>query len=317
MVYLQLFGGLIYLLMGGDLLVRGAVALARRARVSPVAIALSVVAFGTSLPELVVTLHAVLDGYPGIAVGNVVGSNIANALLVVGAPAILYPLAITESTTRRNSVVMFGVSVMFVALCFLGDLGRPAGVVLLVSLVILGGLVVRESARDQRQADRSLPMEWVLGLPSRTWMIVLFLIAGTIGLPLGAGMLVEAAVQVAEQLRISDAVVGLTIVALGTSLPELATCVVAALRRESGVALGTALGSNVFNIVAIMGLAAVVAPAPIRLSANFLSMDLPVMLGAALLLTILAWRRRPIGRLAGMVLVLGYCAYLAVLFSSA
>ncbi len=160
-------------------------------------------------------------------------------------------------------------------------------------------------------------MEWVLGLPSRTWMIVLFLIAGTIGLPLGAGMLVEAAVQVAEQLRISDAVVGLTIVALGTSLPELATCVVAALRRESGVALGTALGSNVFNIVAIMGLAAVVAPAPIRLSANFLSMDLPVMLGAALLLTILAWRRRPIGRLAGMVLVLGYCAYLAVLFSSA
>lgn len=317
MAYIQLFGGLIYLLMGGDLLVRGAVALARRVRVPPFVIAVSVVAFGTSLPELVVTVQAVLEGYLGIAIGNVVGSNIANVLLVIGTPIIVYPLACTERSARRDSVVMLGVSVFFVVLCFVGDLDRLAGLVLLAGLAALLGYTVRETARTQRDVDRSTPMEWVLGLPSRAWMIALFIVAGVVGLPLGAGMFVEAAADVAGQLGVSDTVVGLTIVAVGTSLPELATAHVAAIRRQTEVAVGTVIGSCVFNILGIMGVAAVASPSPIPVPSGFLSLDLPVMLGAAFALTILVWRRRPTGRAAGILLVAGYGAYLVALLSSA
>ncbi len=315
MAYLQLLGGLIWLLMGGDLLVRGAVALARRARVPPVVVALSVVAFGTSLPELVVSVRAVLTGYSEIGIGNVVGSNIANALLVVGAPAIIEPLKCTERTARRNSTIMVGISVFFVVLCLQGGLGRTAGVALLAVLAVLVLYTARTTVA-QREADDAPALEWVLGLPSRTPMIALFIVAGAIGLPLGARMLVDAAVVVAEHLEISNAVVGLTIVALGTSLPEIATSVVAAYQRQAGVAMGTAIGSNVFNILGIMGVAALVSPIPIAVPSGFLSLDLPVMLVAALLLAFFVWRRR-LGRLAGVFLVLGYGAYMVALFGFA
>jgi len=313
----QLFGGLIYLLMGGDLLVRGAVALARRARVPPLVVAISVVALGTSLPELVVTIRAVLANYPGIAIGNVVGSNIANVLLVVGLPAILYPILCTEESARRDSGVMVGVSVLFVILCLIGDIGPLAGVILLTVLAVLLGFTAREMIRTQRDADRSTPLEWVLGLPTRSWMIAVFIGAGLVALPLGARMFVEAAVGVAAQLQISDVVVGLTIVALGTSLPELSTCVIAARRGQTGVAMGTAIGSNIFNIVAIMGVAAVASPSPIPIPPSFLSLDLPVMLGAALLLAVFVWLRRRIARFIGVSLVLGYCVYVWALFALA
>jgi len=313
----QFFGGLIYLLVGGDLLVRGAVALARRARVPPLVVALSVVAFGTSLPELVVTIGAVLANHPGIAMGNVVGSNIANVLLVVGLPAILYPIVCTEQSARRDSGIMVGVSVLFVILCLTGEIGRLAGVVLLTVLALLMGLTVREMVRTQRDADRGTPLEWVLGLPSRTWMIALFIGVGSLGLPLGARMFVEAAVGVAAQLHISDVVVGLTIVAIGTSLPELSTCLIAARRGQTGVAIGTAIGSNIFNILAIMGVAAMASPRPISVPPGFLSLDLPVMLAASLVVAVFVWLRRRIGRFVGVGLVLGYCAYLCALFAVA
>jgi cation:H+ antiporter len=313
--YVQLIGGLIYLLMGGDLLVRGAVALARRARVPPVVVALSVVAFGTSLPELVVSVRAVLTGYSEIGLGNVVGSNIANALLVVGAPAILHPLACTERTARRNSTIMVGISVFFVLLCLLGGLGRTAGVALLAVMALLVWYTARTTIA-QRGADEAPELEWVLGLPTKTRMIALFIVVGAIGLPLGARMLVDAAVVVAAQLEISNAVIGLTIVALGTSLPEIATSIIAAYQRQAGVAMGTAIGSNVFNILGIMGVATLVSPAPIAVPPGFLSLDLPVMVLTAVLLTFFVWRRR-LGRLAGVGLVLGYGAYLVALFAVA
>ncbi len=312
MAYVQLLGGLIYLLMGGDLLVRGAVALARRTRVPPVVVALSVVAFGTSLPELVVTVRAVLTGYSEIGIGNIVGSNIANALLVVGAPAIIHPLACTERTARRNSVIMVGISILFVLLCLQGGLGRTAGVALLMLMAVLVWYTARTTVA-QRDADEAPELEWVLGLPTKTRMIALFIVAGAIGLPLGARMLVDAAVVVAEQLEISNVVVGLTIVALGTSLPEIATSVVAAYQRQAGVAMGTAIGSNVFNILGIMGVAALVSPVPIAVPTSFLSLDLPVMVFTASLLAFFVWRRR-LGRLAGISLVLGYGVYLVALF---
>jgi cation:H+ antiporter len=313
--YFFLFGGLIYLLMGGDLLVRGAVALARRARVPPVIIALSVVAFGTSLPELVVTLRSVLTGYPGIGIGNVVGSNIANVFLVVGVPAIVYPLVTAKEAARRDASAMVGVTVLFVVLSFLGDFGRLQGLLLLAVLAVLLGLTARETAR-RREGDTDAPIEWVLGLPHRPWMIALFIVFGAIFMPLGARMLIESAVHIAAQLQISDAVAGLTLVAVSTSLPELATAFVAALRRQSGVAIGTAMGSNIFNIVAIMGVTATVSPDPIVVPHGFRTVDLPVMLAASLLLALFVWRRRPIARLAGVTLVVGYGLYLLALFAN-
>jgi len=315
--YLQLFGGLIYLLMGGDLLVRGAVALARRARVPPAIIAVSIVALGTSLPELVVTIQAVLGGFSDIAIGNVVGSNIANVSLVVGVPAIIYPLVISDDSARRDSAIMVLVSVLFVVLCFAGDLGRLEGLALLVGTVAWVGYQGRQTAHSQRAADRTAPLEFVLGLPTKGGMIALFIVAGVIGLPLGARMFVEAAAEVAAQLGVSDALVGLTVVAVGTSLPELATCGAAALQRQTDVALGTAIGSNIFNVVAIMGAAAVTSPMAIPVPPSFLTLDLPVMLAASLVLTGLVWRGRQVGRAAGLLLVAGYAAYVVALFGLA
>jgi cation:H+ antiporter len=315
--YIHLFGGLIYLLLGGDLLVRGAVALARRARVAPIAIALSVVALGTSLPELVVTLEAVIGGYQGIAIGNVVGSNIANVLLVIGLAAVVFPLPSGERTARRDSLVMIGVSAVFVALCFVGYLGLLAGVVLLSGLVVLVLFNVRRAALAQRAADRGAPLDWVLGLPSKTGMIALFITLGMIGLPLGATMLIRAAVEVAEQLQVSDAVIGLTVIAVGTSLPELATSAVAAFQRQAGVAVGAVIGSNTFNVLVIMGLATAASPSPIDVPPGFLSLDLPVMLGSSIVLALLVWRGRPIGRWVGAIFLTAYAAYLFVLISTA
>lgn len=317
MAYIQLFGGLIYLLMGGDLLVRGSVALARRAQVPPLVVGLTVVSFGTSLPELVVSIQAVLAGYPGMAIGNVVGSNIANVLLVAGAPAIAYPLVCDRGFERRNASIMLGASVVFVVLCLVGNLNRLAGVVLLVGLAAILAYTLWAAKRARRQNEEASSVEWVVGLPARTWMILLFIAVGAVGLPVGAKLMVDAAVRVSAQLGISDAVVGLTIVAIGTSLPELATTFVAVLKKETEVAVGTVTGSCVFNVLAIMGVATLVSRSPMPVPSGFASLDLPVMLGAALALAFLVWYRRSIGRIAGIFFVTGYCAYLVALFTGA
>ncbi len=311
---IELFGGIIYLLMAGDLLVRGAVALARRARVPPLLVAITLVAFGTSLPELVVSVQAVFAGHPNIAIGNVVGSNIANVLLVAGAPAIIFPLACRRGTTRRDSTVMAVVSVGFVLLCLTGQLHREAGALLLTAFAVLSALTARQAAEAHEEADRAAVMEAVLGLPTRAWMIGLFMFAGAVGLPLGARLLIEAAVDLATSLGVADTVVGLTIVAVGTSLPELATTLVAATKRHTQVAVGTVIGSNIFNLLAIMGIAAVVTPIPIPVPPEFVRLDLLVMLGSALLLTYFTWRHRFIGRTAGLFLVAAYTVYVVVLF---
>lgn len=303
--------------MGGDLLVRGAVALAHRARVSPLIVALTLVSFGTSVPELVVTVQAVLAGYPGMAIGNVVGSNIANVLLVAGAPAIAYPLFSSGGFERRNASIMLGATIVFLVLCLLGDLGGLAGVILLAGMVVLTVYTAWTAQRARRDIAAVSPMEWVLGLPSKTWMAWLFIALGVVGLPVGARLMVEAAIDVSMQFGVSEVIIGLTVVAVGTSLPELATSVIAVVQRQTEVAVGTVTGSCIFNILAITGLAALVSPSPIPVPAGFLYLDLPVMLGAACALTFLVWYRRAIGRVAGIVFVAAYVAYLLALLNNA
>lgn len=290
-------------------------ALARRAHVPAAVVAGSVVALGTSLPELVVSVRAALTGHPGIALGNVVGSNIANVLLVAGAAAAICPYARTAPPLRRDTILMLVVSLLFVVLSLTAGLSRPSGALLLLGLVVIWGLPLRDAARAQRSAAPRTRLEWVLGLPSRTWLIVLFIGGGVIGLPIGAELVVDAAVDIAEQLGVSDTVIGLTILAISTSLPELATTMMAACQKRAGVALGTIVGSNVLNILLIMGAASLVSPVPIPIPYTFRVLDFPLMLAAALLVAVYVWRKRPIGRIAGFLMLAVYVTYIAVQFS--
>jgi len=309
----SLIGGFIYLLMGADLLVRGAVALARRASVPPIVVALTVVALGTSLPELVVSVQAALAGYPAIALGNVVGSNIANVLLVGGAAAIVYPLAYPGGSIRRDSTIMLLASLAFFVLCLMNGLNRGVGALLLLALVAVMVPTVKDAAKAHYETEGRAPMEVVLGLPAHRPVIFLFIGAGLVGLPVGARMVVESAVEIATAVGMSEAVVGLTIIAFSTSLPEMATTVVAAYRKDTDVAVGTLVGSNVFNILAIMGAAAIVAPNGIEVPSLFPLLDLPVMVLAAVVITVFVWKKLPIGRNAGIALTAGYAAYLLAL----
>jgi len=310
---LELFSGLIYLLFGGDLLVRGAVALARKFHVPPMIIALTLVAFGTSLPELMVVVQATLTGYPGLVLGNVVGSNIANILLVGAAAAVVYPLTYGEHSVRRDSLFMLGSTVLLVILCWNGALDLAEGAILLVGLVAANAITAGEAARAFRQSELKAPLEWVLGLPTSIWVILLFIVVGGVGLPIGARMVVDASVEIATHLGVNDVVVGLTVLAVGTSLPELATTVTAALQKRTDVAIGTIVGSNMFNILAILGVAAVISPVPIAVPDGFFTLEFPVMLASALAVCVLAWLRRPMGRVTGITFLAVYAVYLLLL----
>jgi cation:H+ antiporter len=314
MMYLELFGGLVYLLLAGDLLVRGAVALARRAGIPPMIVGLTIVAFGTSAPELFICLGAVFKGHSGLALGNVVGSNIANVLLVLGLPALIYPTLCNQETLGRDATLMVAISLLFTALCFSGPLDRLQGAALVLLLVPILARQARQSNGSGLQEEAEEELQRVLGLPRGGRMIALFLVLGMLGLPLGANLMVEGAVAIAELAGVPSSVIGLSVVAIGTSLPELATTVVAALHRHADLALGNVLGSNLFNMLAIMGVAAMVSPAPIAVPPEFLRFDLLVMLAAALVLGYFAWTKNSIGRSSGAALLAGYAVYIAVLF---
>ncbi|MCI0436545.1 MAG: calcium/sodium antiporter [Gemmatimonadetes bacterium] len=311
---IELFGGLIYLLIGGDLLVRGAVALSRRARISPMIIGLTLVAMGTSAPELVVSVGSVLTGHTALALGNVVGSNITNVLLVVGLPALVAPLLCDNRTVRSDTAFMLATSFLFVLLCANGVLGRLDGFILLTGVLVFLAYSVRSAREEPDLVAGAAELERGFGLPARRRMIALLIVLGVIALPVGAELMIVGAVDIASRLGVSEAVVGLTIVAVGTSLPELATTSVAAFQRQADVAMGNVLGSNVFNLIGIMGAATLLSPSAIAVPAPFLRLDLPVMLAAALVLSWFTMRRARIGRPVGILLVTGYVLYVIALF---
>jgi len=288
------------------------VALARRAGTSPLVVGLTVVAFGTSAPELCISIGAVFSGHPDLSIANVVGSNIANVFLVLGVPALIYPMVCSHTSLGRNTAIVMGASLLFVLFCFLGPLGRIQGAIMFALLA----LILLRAARTGEGLDDDEDFGGVLGLPTSRRMIGLFLFLGVGLLPLGADLMIDGAVQLASRFGVSSALIGLSLVAVGTSLPELATTVVAALQRHSDLALGNVIGSNLFNLLAIMGLTALVAPAPIAVPPGFLDLDLPVMLGATALLGLFAWRRSSIGRGHGLLLLACYALYLGALFGA-
>ncbi|WP_308915806.1 calcium/sodium antiporter [Jannaschia sp. LMIT008] len=306
MEWIEVGLGLVLLIFAGDALVKGAVNLALRLGVPALVVSLTVVAFGTSAPELLVSVQAILDGAPGLALGNVVGSNTANVLLVLGVPALIATMHTGACEVRRDYLLMLGATSLFIGLCFTGVLVWWHGIVLLVvltAILLSTFLSSREEDAEVEGADDAMA----------GWKVGAFLVMGLIGLPLGAGLLVGGATEIALAFGVSEAVIGLTLVAIGTSLPELATTVMAAIRRHADVALGNVIGSNLFNLLAIMGVAVLVGPIPVE--AGFLEVDLWVMLAATLLLVPFVFLRRDITRLWGAVLFGLYVAYMATVLA--
>lgn len=301
--------GFVILILAGDALVRGAVNMALRLGIPALIVSLTVVAFGTSAPELLISVKAINDNVPGIAIGNVVGSNIANVLLVLGIPALLAGLHTSGCDTRKSFVIMIASTLLFIVACFLGPLTWIHGLVLLAALGLILGDQLREalghrngSAEEEEEVEGADPeMPW--------WKIAMFTVLGLVGLPMGADILVDSSVNLARNFGISETVIGLTLIAIGTSLPELATTVMAAYRRQADVALGNVIGSNIFNLLAIIGISSLVGVIPV--DRVFLTFDLWVMLAAALVLLPFVYSRNlNMTKRWGILFVGAYAVYL-------
>ena len=305
--------GLLILLLAGDALVKGAVNLSLRVGIPALIVSLTIVAFGTSAPELLISINAVLEDKPGLALGNVIGSNTANILLVLGVPALLAALHTSGCNCRKTFFFMIAATILFIALAFTGEFTFLSGVILLAALALVLSDAFRDAHRHRKRAAVEVEEEEeVEGADPDMpwWQIFVFLILGLIGLPLGADLLVDNASIIARRYGVSDAVIGLTLVAIGTSLPELATTVMAALRRQADVALGNVIGSNMFNLLAIIGITALVGRIPV--DPQFLQFDLWVMLAASLMLIPFVLFKQDIGRVWGVALTTLYAVYLMV-----
>ena len=302
---LALVAGLALLVVTASALVRGAAALALRLGLTPLVVGLTVVAFGTSAPELVVSVQAALAGAGGIAVGNVVGSNVANVGLILAVAVLVRPIALDPALLRRDLPVLIGVTAVAVALLWDRALGRGEGAALVVGLVAYLAWSVWAARREQAAVE--LPVSEPTG---PAWRDALFVAAGLGGLVWGADLFVGGAVGLAEAAGVSNAVIGLTVVAVGTSLPELATTVVAAARGEGGIAAGNVVGSNLFNWLGILGVAALVDPLD---APGLRPVDLAVAAAFALALVPMMWSGRRLVRPEAAVLLVGYLGYMAFL----
>lgn len=309
--------GLAMLAGGGDVLVRGAAGVARRLGVSPLLIGLTVVGFGTSTPELVTSLKAAFAGSPGIAVGNVVGSNIANALLILGVTALIAPLAVDQRAFRRDAVALTLATGALVWAVLQGRLTHQMGVVAVALLAIY--LVVVWMTEHLRTGVEGRRIEATADTRSTSasslWMAVILAVGGIAMTVWGADLLVGGAVIMARQLGVSDTLVGLTIVAVGTSLPELVTSLIAALKKQGEVALGNVIGSNLYNILGILGVTAAIKP--IDVPPVIARLDIWVLVLATAAMIVFARRRGKITRGEGLLLLLGYAAYIGWLIRTA
>ncbi len=310
---LALLAGFVLLVLGGELLVRGGSGLGRATGLSPLIIGLTVVAFATSAPEFAVSLDATLSGAPGLAVGNVVGSNITNVLLVLGLAALVLPVTVRTQLVRVDVPVMIALSVLVLLLVLDGMVGRLDGVLLVTSLVLYVAATVvlgRRARTDAGPTGTDPPV-------SRPLVDVLLVVVGVGLLVLGARLLVTAATDAAAAFGVSDLVVGLTVVAIGTSLPELATSVIAAVRGEQEMAIGNVVGSNVFNLAAVLGLTAMIAPDGVPVDPAALRFDVPVMVAVAVALAPVVFTGFTIARWEAAVFLGYYVAYVAYLLLAA
>jgi cation:H+ antiporter len=304
--------GVALLAIGGDLLVRGASGLARRLGIPSLIVGLTVVAFGTSAPEAAVSIFASLAGQPDIALGNVVGSNILNVLLILGVSAAIVPLLVNRQLLVLDVPVMVGVSALVWLLSLDGVLGRLEGTALFLLLFVYTAVLLVLSRRE-RAAAATENGESVPAANQPVWLLLIFVVGGLCLLVLGSRWFVDGAVAFARLVGLSELVIGLTIVALGTSLPEVASSIIAAIRHERDIAVGNIVGSNIFNILFVLGLSAAVSPAGVTVAPAAARFDIPVMVIVALVCLPVFFTGRELSRWEGFLFLGYYAAYTAFL----
>jgi cation:H+ antiporter len=309
LTYFLLIVGLVILVVGGDILVRGAVSIAEQFSISPLIIGLTIVSLGTSAPELFISVQAALAGSGGLAIGNVVGSNIANVLLVLGLPALIASQCVKEKGIGRNIIVMLGITVIFMGMMATGSMGFFFGVVLVALLLLFLWDQYKSSLKSKEIPDYH---DEVGEGPSSLKIAALFLLIGIIMLPFGAQITVDNAHIIALNWGLSDEIIGLTVIAIGTSLPELAASLMAVIRGRSNLAIGNVVGSNIFNIAAIMGITLIITP--VAVGEHIIHLDMWIMFGVSLLLGAIAYFNDAITRWMGLVMLGLYTSYIALAF---
>ncbi|NWG26922.1 MAG: calcium/sodium antiporter [Ignavibacteriaceae bacterium] len=305
-VLLFLILGLVALFIGAEGLIRGSASLALKIGITPLVVGLTVVAFGTSTPELVVSIKAAIIGNSSISLGNVVGSNIANIALILGLAAVIRPLDIHANVIRREIPIMIGLTVLLIVLLIDGELSFVDGLIFVLGIItytVVNVLMARKEKNAEVEKEFKEGLKTKLSVP----VSIIFIIGGLGLMILGANLFVTSSISIAKAIGVSDAIIGLTIVAVGTSLPELITSIVAAYKNESDIAIGNVVGSNIFNILGILGITAIVIPLS---SAGISYVDFGVMLFTAIILLPLSKTGFKISRLEGLSLVAGYMIYL-------
>ncbi|MDX1532203.1 MAG: sodium:calcium antiporter [Rhodothermales bacterium] len=299
--------GLVVLYFGAEWLIKGASSVAVGFGLRPLIVGLTVVALGTSLPEFMTNFIAALLGKDGLALGNIVGSNIANVGLILGTSAVLAPLAVAPSTLKREYPIMMAVLVLFYVLALDGVVSQVDGGILLVGLAAFLGYLIRDVRRRGVEADAVVASP-ELEMPG--WKKTLLLVLGIVGLALGAHLMVESAVAIAEEFGVDPVIVGLTVVAIGTSLPELAASLVGVFRDETDLSVGNVIGSNLLNVLFVVGTVALVSP--LNVASEALALHFPVMIGFGALV-MMAWHRERLGRFHGVVLLAAFVGYMTYL----
>lgn len=310
--------GFLLLLGGAEFLVRGAARMALAVGITPLVVGLTVVAFGTSAPELAVSMVSTFTGDGDLALGNVIGSNIFNILVILGLSAAIIPLVVAQQLVRIDVPFMIGISFLLLVLGLDGVIGRWDGLLLSSGIVSYTAFLIIKSRKEGKEVSEEYQTEF--GEDEKThpwWQNVLWMVVGMAGLVLGSTWLVDSAVSIARAYEVSELVIGLTIVATGTSLPEVATSVVAAVKGERDIAVGNAVGSNIFNILCVIGFSSLLSPGGVAVSRAALTFDLPVMIGVAVACLPIFFTNYRITRLNGVFFLLYYGAYLGYLLLTA
>lgn len=313
--WIELLLGAIFLILGGEFLVRGGVSLAKKFRISSLVIGMTIVAFGTSAPELLVSLEAALSGHPEISIGNVVGSNIANIGLILGLSALLNTITVEKPALKTDIPVMIGASIIFLLFSLDSKLGRIEGIIFIIMMITfpfyqfrsarkgIGGYEVVENVEETNHKHPPMIIS------------ILIVILSCISLTFGADALINGATEIAHRWNVSEKVIAITIVAFGTSLPELVTSMIAAIRKQSDIAIGNIVGSNIFNILSILGITATIQPIPLGDRALFL-VDILIMIAFSVLMYVLVIIKKPynLAKIGGSILFIAYAIYVTLLF---
>ncbi|MCB9223323.1 MAG: calcium/sodium antiporter [Crocinitomicaceae bacterium] len=316
MMYFWLILGLATLIFGGEILVRGAVGIAKKAHISTLVIGMTVISFGTSAPELFVSIDAAIDGKPDIAIGNVIGSNIANLALVLGITVLIFPVMAGRNSKRIDWPMMMLATLLFYVFALDNVLVFWEGAVLFTILIGFTFYLIRNSRRTiKKEKDQETgEFDEIAEIKDNIWISLGLTLAGLVALYFGAGWLVDGAVQIAESFGMEERIIGVTVVAFGTSVPELVTSAVAAFKKESDISIGNLIGSNIFNIMAVLGITAMVHP--IHVAPAAMSFDMWWMIGIAAALLPIMLIGKKVGRIHGAILFATYVIYIALLIAA-